>query len=286
MSLASLVLSGMVLLAAAQPPPPPEGCSIELAEREVCGTGSIDRRECEDMGCCWQGGGGSGRRRRTAGGSSCYQRERDHRRIICPFLSTLINEGVLPRKDSYTREELQEITIQAGLSENVTIGHVEANFLHNPAGVQDIFNMEGAANEHITSTGVHDCATFYYDCSENAAGVGTCKNTTLECELPNANRFEAFFSAADSNGDLVLTSAELTAFSQGYPDIIDANPLRVSGSIEGSHQAILMIFGSPLGESISKDNLRRLFIDRQFPSDYTFPEGMRRLSEEMVLVIP
>eukprot|EP00971_Amphidinium_carterae_P330585 6463697-Amphidinium_carterae.2 len=75
--------------------------------------------------------------------------------------------------------------------------------------------MEGAANEHITSTGVHDCATFYYDCSEDSEGVGTCHNTTLSCELPNANRFEAFFAKADSNSDLVLTSAELTAFSAG-----------------------------------------------------------------------
>mmetsp|Transcript_1924 Transcript_1924/g.4913 ORF Transcript_1924/g.4913 Transcript_1924/m.4913 type:complete len:294 (-) Transcript_1924:92-973(-) len=280
--LTGLVLTGIALLAGAQPPP---GCSVDVAARAACGAAAIQRSDCENLGCCWQPeeGGGGGRRRRRTGGStapSCYQPVRDHRSIICPFLSTLINEGVLPRKDLYTRDELQEITIQAGLSEDVTIGHVDSNFAHNPSGVQDIFNMEGAANEHITSTGVHDCATFYYDCSEDSEGVGTCHNTTLSCELPNANRFEAFFAKADSNSDLVLTSAELTAFSAGYPDIIDANPLQVGGSINGSHQAILMIFGSPLGESISKENLKRLFIDRQFPSDYTFPD------EEVVTVIP
>jgi len=245
-----------------------DACNIDASQRVSCGSGGIDRRQCEDQGCCWYPDEGGSRRRRHL---TCYQQIPDHRRIICPFLSTLINEGSLPVKPSYTREELQEVTIQAGLSEEITIGHVEGNFMHNPAGVQDIFNMEGAANEHITSTGVHDCPTFYYDCKEDSSGVGTCTNTTLECKLPNKDRFESFFSAADANSDLHLTREELTTFAQGYPDIVDGNPLRVGGSIEGSHQAILEIFGEPRGERISKESLRRIFIDRRFPGGYTFP---------------
>eukprot|EP00971_Amphidinium_carterae_P330584 6463697-Amphidinium_carterae.1 len=96
--------------------------------------------------CC----SGGGRRRRRTGGStapSCYQPVRDHRSIICPFLSTLINEGVLPRKDLYTRDELQEITIQAGLSEDVTIGHVDSNFAHNPSGFSVVAPQSDSAPE-------------------------------------------------------------------------------------------------------------------------------------------
>mmetsp|Transcript_53294 Transcript_53294/g.127133 ORF Transcript_53294/g.127133 Transcript_53294/m.127133 type:complete len:393 (+) Transcript_53294:84-1262(+) len=238
-------------------------CSIEEGIRESCGFAGISWEQCLSMGCCVSS--------EVDADITCYKQLPDHRRIICPFLSTLINEGSLPVKPSYTREELQEVTIQAGLSEAITIGHVEGNFMHNPAGVQDIFNMEGAANEHITSTGVHDCPTFYYDCKEDSSGVGTCTNTTLECKLPNKDRFESFFSAADANSDLHLTREELTTFAQGYPDIVDGNPLRVGGSIEGSHQAILEIFGEPRGERISKESLRRIFIDRRFPGGYTFP---------------
>eukprot|EP00403_Amphidinium_massartii_P015669 CAMPEP_0178418252 /NCGR_PEP_ID=MMETSP0689_2-20121128/24992_1 /TAXON_ID=160604 /ORGANISM="Amphidinium massartii, Strain CS-259" /LENGTH=389 /DNA_ID=CAMNT_0020039639 /DNA_START=48 /DNA_END=1217 /DNA_ORIENTATION=+ len=240
-------------------------CSVEEGLRESCGFAGISWEQCLSMGCCMT----------AEPNPTCYQQgpaTPDIKKIICPFLSTLVNQGILPVKSSYTREELQQITIEAGLDEETTIGHVEGNFMHNPSGEQDIFNMEGAANEHITSTGVHDCATFFYDCKEDSNGVGTCTNTTLECQLPNEGRFESFFSKADVDpADDYLTSKELSTFAEGYPDIIDGNPLRVGGSINGSHQAILAIFGEPKGEGITKANLKRIFIDRQFPDGYTFP---------------
>jgi len=92
------------------------------------------------------------------------RRQEDFRNIICPFLSTLVNEGALPVKDSYTVAELRNVTLFAGLPADLLDPHVAGNFQNNPSGTQDLFSMEGSSKEHATSTGVHDCPTMYFYC--------------------------------------------------------------------------------------------------------------------------
>jgi len=84
------------------------------------------------------------------------------RRIICPFIATLVNEGVL-HGCVHTREKLFEVARASGLSGDLTLAHIKGNFLHNPSGVQDVCDMESAPNEHDFSTGINDCPTDFSD---------------------------------------------------------------------------------------------------------------------------
>eukprot|EP00971_Amphidinium_carterae_P236347 4690222-Amphidinium_carterae.1 len=139
--------------------------------------------------------------------------------------------------------------------------------------------MEGAANEHVTSTGIHDCPTLYYNCV-TSAGVQSCQNFTLDCELPNKPLFEQFWKDVDTNGDNWMTRAELEAYSRVHSGkefpppafIVDVNPI-ARGSIFGGHDALLTIFGEGRGENskISKEDFFRISILRKFPEGYVFP---------------
>jgi len=192
--------------------------------------------------------------------------------IICPFLGAMIQDGFLPVKDSYTREELQSLTETAGLPSSVAQLHTASNFKDIPSGIIDIFNMEGLPNEHKTSTGIHDCATLYHDC-KHSNGIYTCESEvdivgfkSCQAALPNSVKFEDFWSVADANSDNILTRAELEAGDEFY-SVVDANPI-ASGDIVGSFGFILDIFGS--GGAISKQDLQRVFIERRSPSHYVF----------------
>jgi len=240
------------------------------------------------------------------------RRQEDFRNIICPFLSTLVHEGALPVKDSYTVGELRNVTMFAGLPADLLDPHLAGNFQNNPSGTQDLFSMEGASNEHVTSTGVHDCPTMYFNCFktdgvsfnnimfEDVQVIGdqtwSCTNRTLSCELPNEDRFDTFFSEVDANQDGIMTRTELSDATFGgmvgpapSPDssfqtqdvsFVDANPIAL-GDVRGSHMFIIDIFGEPCADghpcdergfpdTISKERLRTVFIDRQFPEDYVF----------------
>jgi hypothetical protein len=193
--------------------------------------------------------------------------------IICPFLGVMIQEGFLPVKDSYTREELQSLTETAGLPSSVAELHTASNFKDIPSGTLDIFGMEGLPNEHKTSTGIHDCATLYHDCKKHSNGIFTCQSEvdivgfqSCQAALPNLVKFEDFWSVADANSDNILTRAELEAGDEFY-SVVDANPI-ASGDIVGSFGFILDIFGS--GGAISKQDLQRVFIERRSPSHYVF----------------
>jgi len=71
------------------------------------------------------------------------------RRIICPFIATLVNEGVL-HGCVHTREKLFEVARASGLSGDLTLAHIKGNFLHNPSGVQDVCDMESAPMSTIS----------------------------------------------------------------------------------------------------------------------------------------
>merc|ERR1719468_401945 len=73
--------------------------------------------------------------------------------IICPFLSTLVFEEELYVQQSYSKETLLQATMAQGLSREMAEDHIDDNFAFTPSGWQDIFNYEGAPNEHMTSTG-------------------------------------------------------------------------------------------------------------------------------------
>jgi len=135
--------------------------------------------------------------------------------IICPFLSTMVNEGALPVRQSYTRDQLQAATEIAGLDPAIGDAHIEGNFVNDPDGVQDLFNLEGASNEHVTSTGIHDCSTEYTGCSGNETPQGEreCRTRTRRaCRMPdNSGLFDEFVKANDRDGNGFITLAELDA---------------------------------------------------------------------------
>jgi len=202
--------------------------------------------------------------------------------IICPFLSALVKEGVLPVRSAYTREELQQITLQSGLEPTLAQAHVDGNFVNQPTGVQDIFNMEGAPNEHDLSTGINDCKTTFTNC-QGPEGNRMCTTfTARECKLPNAVIFEEFFAVVDVNKDGIMTRAELEdpsllvgagrrlqAAAAGTFPVVDANPIG-GGTIPGSFGLILNIFGETQ-DQMSKEALRVLVVDRRFPPGFVFP---------------
>jgi len=132
--------------------------------------------------------------------------------IICPFLSTMVNEGALPLRQNYTKAELQDATAVAGLDPAVGQSHVDGNFLHDPDQIQDIWNMEGFTNEHVTSTGIHDCVTAFRFCEhEHAPNAHCVTSTPRDCRHPNRVKFEQFVTAVDTNNDDFITIAELDA---------------------------------------------------------------------------
>jgi len=132
--------------------------------------------------------------------------------IICPFLSMMVNEGALPLRQNYTKAELQEATRIAGLDPTTGQSHVDGNFLHDPDQIQDIWNMEGFTNEHVTSTGIHDCATSFQFCEHEHPPDAHCvTDTPRDCRHPNRVKFEEFVTAVDTNNDDFITIAELDA---------------------------------------------------------------------------
>merc|ERR1712107_821221 len=103
-----------------------------------------------------------------------------------------------------------EKTIEAGLDPLIAREHVAGNFANievfnkNGEQVMDIFDMEGNPNEHIFSTGIHDCATEYTECKHPREGMKTCKSETVHkaprCsptakakDFPNVDNFKRFW---------------------------------------------------------------------------------------------
>jgi len=130
--------------------------------------------------------------------------------IICPFLSTMMNEGGLKLKQEHSLKELLDVTLNAGLNFDDTKDHVDDNFANNPDSVQDIWNMEGVMNEHKSSTGINDCGTSFRNC-RGSPGHRVCDASTTRslCSLPSLVKFDLFIKAVDSNRDNRITQTEL-----------------------------------------------------------------------------
>lgn len=210
-------------------------------------------------------------------------------RIICPFLAALVREDVLPVKESYTRAELQAITIQAGLPAEMAAAHVEGNFKDIPGQKIDLWNMEGMPDEHITSTGINDCETHFHDAAKPCVkmtsgpheGSVVCKTDNIRCGVPNLQKFNEFWEKADADGDGKLTISEAQKTSDLYdgnnPQLapVDVHPefKGAVGTLGGSMEAIVTIFGRVSGNQrwIGKGGLRELFMKNKFPGYYTFP---------------
>jgi len=189
-------------------------------------------------------------------------------KIICPFLSTLVNEHVLVGC-THSKKKLLEVTIAAGLSRSLAEEHVDSNFRNLPEDFQNICDMEGALNEHQTSTGINDCVTTFTDCSPAHAGKkASCRTETREkfCGSPMGNTFESFFDKLDTNSDSYLSIGELENATDKI-EFNDANPV-AEGTIEGSFGLLLNIFGD--NGLIHKVNLQRLILERRFPPGYIF----------------
>jgi len=209
----------------------------------------------------------------------------DTTKIICPYLATLVNEGALPVREEYSKQELEMITVQSGVPEGTVAMHVHGgNFFHNPSGVQNIFDMEGAVNEHITSTGIHDCKTDYSRCPESTKwdpeGTEKCPGAVTEdCVLPNVDIFERFFDHTDANDDGFIDNDEMKDDANNFP-VVDENRVTGLGSIEGGFNAFINLLGVDndgnhqiaFGNSkMDRETMRRGMISRKFPEWYTFP---------------
>merc|ERR1712232_1204199 len=99
--------------------------------------------------------------------------------VICPFFATMLNTDILATKAAYSRGELLTFMMDAGVAENIAIGHVEANFAHIHSDMMNLFDMEGNPNEHQTSTGILDCPSSYQ------AEIGGSGNCTFDALVRN-----------------------------------------------------------------------------------------------------
>eukprot|EP00929_Paragymnodinium_shiwhaense_P032178 TRINITY_DN17889_c0_g1_i9.p1 TRINITY_DN17889_c0_g1~~TRINITY_DN17889_c0_g1_i9.p1 ORF type:complete len:416 (+),score=76.58 TRINITY_DN17889_c0_g1_i9:84-1331(+) len=187
------------------------------------------------------------------------------KKMICPFLSSAMEEGFLGVKSEYTKEELQLVILRGGVHAEDAAKIIMANFDHNPSGKQDIFNMEGAQNEHATSTGITDCFSTFSNCKEEL-GVPVCVSATANpnCDADHVAKFNEFVGAVDTNNDKFISIGELVAAEKNsqFP-ILDHNPHGL-GSLYVSIFVTVKLYGQADGSGITVDDFRRVMIDRQF----------------------
>jgi len=176
-----------------------------------------------------------------------------------------VQEEVLPVRSSYSKELLKTVTTRAGLSDTMAEDHIDDNFAFNPSGFQDIFNMEGASNEHMTSTGINDCSTTFENCHRSDGQLSCTNFTSRSCGVPSLDKFNSAFNLLDTDHDDRLHLSELLA-NAGMLPAVDANAFGL-GSIPGSFSLIIQIFGET-PSSITKDRMRVVLIDRMFPAGF------------------
>jgi hypothetical protein len=204
----------------------------------------------------------------------------DHRKIICPFLSSMIHEDFLPRKAEYSKDELEKLTLDAGLDPALTSAHIEGNFKDIPTGRIDVFNMEGLPNEHHTSTGINDCNTFFSNCAVRTgphwrripSKYKVCESKTEPCLLPSQPHFDLFVSKADANQDDDITYKELAAADSGQDDEFFVNDINEigGGTISGAFSFLLDIARDQVC-GMSTGLMQRINMDRRMPSNFEFP---------------
>jgi len=210
----------------------------------------------------------------------------DHRKIICPFLSAMIHDGLLPRKAEYTKDELEILTLDTGLDPTLTRGHIEGNFKDIPTGRIDVFNMEGLPNEHHTSTGINDCNTFFSNCAvrtgphwrSTPSKYKVCESKTEPCLLPSQPHFELFVLKADADRDAEITYKELEDADSGKNDEFFVNDINEigGGTISGAFSFLLDI-ARDLVCGMSTSLMQRINMDRMMPSNFEFPVRERKV---------
>jgi hypothetical protein len=180
------------------------------------------------------------------------------RTSICPFLGTLLNEGLI-RDDWMTFDRAFELMKALGLGHEVK-GHFGGNFRgvpawtvkHSDAGVAKAFwymkadKMEGFPNEHRSSAGISDCPNnwdpFYCrtnknnvwvcgcdggatsgNCQKNVAPIGGGDSgTTCVAKLPNIEFFHRFWKETDQNNDDVMQTQELRDYKDRHTNMMMA----------------------------------------------------------------
>lgn len=198
------------------------------------------------------------------------------RGTICPWVSIMLNMKKL-RGCWQTNQTLLDVAVASGLPERVAQRHIAGNFLNNPSGEQDVCNMEGALNEHKTSTRINDCRTVYEGCTPHQDGKpAVCEKVTTNtttCGIPDAREFDEFWSKIkDGDTSPYVSAAEIRKNAHLVP-IIDENPVAV-GTLGGSFTLMLAIFGfnvfidgDKMDALIHRDSLAEVLLQRIFPSN-------------------
>lgn len=204
----------------------------------------------------------------------------DHRKIICPFLSSMIHDGFLPLKAEYTKDELEILTLDAGLDPAFTKSHIEGNFKDIPTGRIDVFNMEGLPNEHHTSTGINDCNTFFSNCAVRTgphwrgtpSNYKVCQSKTEPCLVPSQPHFDLFALKADADQDGIITYKELEEADSEKDDVFFVNDINEigGGTISGAF-SFLVDIARDQACGMSAGLMQRINMDRMMPSNFEFP---------------
>lgn len=213
-------------------------------------------------------------------------------KVICPFLAALVNEGVIdPAQQVFSKDELFELAVDAGLCNESATAEMEENFRNIPTEQVNIFDMEGNINEHLLSTGINDCRTLFptgfwgtrpFACAnDSVTGAPKCRTpdkTCLEVVPYKRAKFEQFWRVADTNDDLVLSKSEACAAQERYETLTnDANTgiqagagTLVLGNICGAFGILIEAFGETC-DNITKSSLELVLINNSFPHNYSYP---------------
>jgi len=209
-------------------------------------------------------------------------RQSDYKKIICPFLSTLIHEHALPVRDWYTRAELTDLVVNVGgLSKEEVSKHIHAQFRMLRTLKIDIFDMEGLPDEHQTSSGINDCYSDYSDyrsCPSNPdtsplAGVRVCPTPSKSCGVPNSDKLHIFWEHFDTNSDEQLSVAELQqGVASWSPQAVDHNTdPQVEGKLDDAFKFLIQTFSN--SDSMSKTDFMTVNLQRQYPPNFAFGAG-------------
>eukprot|EP00929_Paragymnodinium_shiwhaense_P028923 TRINITY_DN1668_c0_g1_i2.p1 TRINITY_DN1668_c0_g1~~TRINITY_DN1668_c0_g1_i2.p1 ORF type:complete len:411 (-),score=40.85 TRINITY_DN1668_c0_g1_i2:359-1591(-) len=187
------------------------------------------------------------------------------KKIICPYLSSAVEEGFLEVQNEYTLHELELAVLRGGIHPEDTAKVIGANFVNNPSGKMDIFNMEGAQNEHVSSTGITDCFSLFRNCTTKN-GVGSCESETPnpDCSSSSTSVFDELVAVVDLNKDGIISLGELvTAERNKQFPVLDHNPLGL-GTTYLSIFSVVRLFGKEDGSGITVSDFRKVMIDRKF----------------------
>jgi len=202
--------------------------------------------------------------------------QRFHLDPICPFLGTMVNEKALPIRDWYSKRELTDFVLNAGLQADEAMGHIFAQFRRIATNKIDIFNMEGLPDEHTTSSGINDCKTDYSHAESCPApdsgpmhGVPICP--TEQCAVPNQAKLDFFWDFFKENEHLTASSLQSRTASFTQYAVDQNTGDRVRGTLADAFKFLMQVFTN--GKSkMNYDDLVTININRKYPPGYSFGE--------------